>query len=196
MMPPFRQSEPGYCTYSSRFPSITCKRSMEEWSLTSVTGPVGSRASMASAFSSTMASARGRGVHSQAKHWGVNPKYPQCATRMQFSDSAISGNFVIFSGFSAAMPMRNGYRLLMMIGAFRDLYAMYFVISDIVSPSQIQRIPSSWNSMLYARQGVVSEKDDSFRQLMPTPPTFPSMAISSLMARYIFAVERKDRSVT
>ena len=54
-----------------------------------------------------------------------------------------------------------------MIGAPRALCRIYLVTIAIVSASQPQISPRSSYSRFQARQGVVSQKCDSFRQLMP-----------------------------
>ena len=70
--------------------------------------------------------------------------------------------------------------LVIMIGASRPLYRMYLVRRDTVSASQTQMMPRSSKSMFHARQGVVSEKRDSLRQLMPMPRILGSRSISRL----------------
>ena len=70
-----------------------------------------------------------------------------------------------------------------MIGASSDRWRMYCVIIDIVSASQPQINRRSSKSMFQARQGVLSEKCDSFRQLMPAARIDGSASRSRRTAR-------------
>ena len=77
-------------------------------SLAKVRSPAGRRASIAVAFSSTMARTFRLSCHSVENDRGSTPRYPQCAASTWFSGSSRSGNAGIRSCLSAAWPMRNG----------------------------------------------------------------------------------------
>ena len=83
------------------------------------------------------------------------------------------------SCLSAASPIRNGYRLVIITGASRLLLTMNSVIIELRSASQPHIRPRSSNSMFQAKHGVVGDVGDSLRQLMPAATTGPASSSSS-----------------
>src|SRR3954465_3807331 len=104
---------------------------MVEVSFTIVVSPSAIRASSACALGSTISSTRGFTDHDVAKDWGTTPRNPQCATRRWFSGSGSSGKEGISPFLSAASPIRNGYRLVIITGVRRLDQVRNFVIIEV-----------------------------------------------------------------